>query len=225
MKKEKPKPKQELPTDMYVDLILTRRRENMWWRIVTLVLSLCVFVLTISLVYMAQRNAIKPYVVPVNGLDKEIQAFIELKPLKETRQIEAVVIEFLREYLRDFRSIIPDYDTLKANIDFVKSSTSKAVLKSTILPILNTENPFELSKTLSRSVHIESILPKQGNTYILTWKETEWNKNGDLIGTHEYVAFVTISLTPPSTLSQIRKLNPLGIDVVEIRYEETHKKN
>ena len=224
MKKEKPKLKQELPTDMYVDLILTRRRENMWWRIVTLMLSLCVCFLTISLVYIAQRNAIKPYVVPVNGLDKEIQAFIELKPLKETRQIEAVVIDFLREYLRDLRSIVPDYDTLKSNIDFVKSSTSKAVLKSTILPILNAENPFELSKSLSRSVHIESILPKKGNTYILTWKETDRNKNGDLIGTHEYVAFVTISLTPPSTLNQIRKLNPLGIDVVEIRYEETQIK-
>ena len=209
-----------LPSEVWVDLVKSKQRENMWWRMLCMSLSVVVLVLVFALVYLSDRNAIKPYVVPVDGLDKEIRAFIQLKPLREEKQIRAVIIEFIRKYVIDFRAIIPDYDTLKANIEFIKQSTDRAVLHSTIMPIYQSENPYELSERISRSVHVNSILPQQGNVYIVTWTETTRNKAGEILEVHEYIAFMTVQVHPPKTLADIKPYNPLGIDIIAIRYEE-----
>ena len=184
------------------------------WRIVALSLSVVVLVLGISLVTVATRQQIIPWVVQV---DQHGYA-INIGPATQANsQDPRLVIAYLSRFIQGLRTVVTDPKAQRWLIESLVYSVipDNSNALNTTNAYYRSNDPFERAQTKKETVSVEirSILPVGDKSWRAGWQENVF-KDGVKQRTENWTGLFETGVTP---ITDVKKLqdNPLGIYITE----------
>ncbi|MBQ4469330.1 MAG: conjugal transfer protein TrbF [Synergistaceae bacterium] len=184
-----------------------------WRQISFLMLMLCAL-FGFLMIWMASQNKVVPYVVQV---DKQGYT-VAIRPAEESSNADnRVIIAALGRFITNFKTAVLDPYAQRYLIDQVYNYIgSGSQAESVVNNFYRENNPFAEGRDYTRSVEIHSILPIGGgnNSWQILWLEN-MVRNGEIQGSTEWRAIMSIKISPVRELSAVIK-NPVGIYVTEL---------
>jgi type IV secretion system protein TrbF len=180
------------------------------WRAVALILAVSLFISVYSISrYMAQPKLL-PYVVEVQGDQISFKGMMRTTPLTIN---DAVVINYLKRFVINLRSISSDIVILKTNLSDVFWITSVAAQNQVKGQIFK-DKPFEQStKGIHRDVQFTLFQHETEKTWRVEWIE-EIRQEGTLEDTANMAGTFTYTQQNPPT-EAAAEANPFGLYFTE----------
>ena len=201
------------------------------WQIMAYALVALLVLVTLAYVRLASSVRIVPYLVEVDKLG-QVQAAgaAEIMRTPEDRLVAAQLAGFVR----DVRTVLAVQST-DAEASMMQRAYALVDQSSAAATNLNTyfadpqHDPRVLGETLTRQVHVTSILPvpsegRTGTRALRTWK-IRWTETevplqaGVLTHTSAWEGYFTVELRPPTTIHAVED-NPLGIFITALNWTE-----
>lgn len=182
---------------------------NLWQRVA--IISLCVNALAVAVIgFIGVQPKVVPYVVEVDkmGATNAVRR-------ADTRMTpnEASIKSQLARWVENARSVYIEKAAEKSAVNAAFYATNQRGPAGAMLSEYFQKNePFERAKDGVVGVHVESVQPISDKTWRIEWNEEYRDRNGQLTGSTEQQATVTILINPPTDEETIMK-NPLGIYV------------
>lgn len=179
-----------------------------------IILALCVLlaITSISMVYVASRSRVQPYVAVLHGN--------ELLTLSKFDQPNLVAIKpklaalMSRDFIKKCRGVSLDDHVNRENFIAALSMTSGAatgVVKDYHLHKSNNLVALEITSLILRSNHVIDV----------RWLETERDpKSGEKLGSQRYGAELTYRFDKVSSISLIAEHNPLGFYMTSLAWSK-----
>lgn len=185
------------------------------WRLFSLVLLAITFVAVGGMVYSATQNHFIPYVVQVDRLGTAVAVGrADLAAKADARIVRAQ----LARWITNTRAVYVDAAAERASIDEAYSMISRGGGSYKVLTDhLRQNDPFVRAAKETVTIEVQTVLPLGGETWRVEWVETVRGRNGEVQGTSEWQAAITVLIAPPTDEVTILK-NPLGIYVTEFSW-------
>ena len=187
------------------------------WKQGFFVMGLISIVCAGGMAYLSSQSKLVPYVVEIDKLGSAVgvqRADVAGRP--DTRVIRAQ----LARWIESVRSVYQDAGAERVNVEYAYAMlrrTDPAFVKSN--EYFAQHDPFERAKSEGVEVQIGSVMPISDSTWGVQWKETTHSAKGELIGSTEYGANLTIAIEPPTREATLLR-NPMGIYVKNYDWSE-----
>lgn len=208
---------------------LARGKRN--WQLMAFALVTLLGLVTLAYVRLASSVRIVPYLVEVDKTGTVAPAgAARMMRTPEDRLIAAQLAAFVR----NIRTVLAA-GSLAAQVDMMQRGYALVDQSSAAAANLNTyfadpqHDPRVLGQTLTREVHVTSILPvpaeepsgpRRFRTWKVRWTETELPvEAGVLTHTTAWEGYLTVELRPPTTTQAVEE-NPLGIFITALNWTE-----
>ena len=181
-----------------------------------------IIILIIALVYICMTAKFKTYVVRVNDTTGEVSSGVELKA-RDYSPRQAEINYFLREFIRNTRSVPNDLVVLRKNWERANHfMTAEANVKYTNLAVKEgrTLNKIQ-GKMIEPTISTLQLQPGMDRTYQIRWIEETFSSAG--ISTRaSYSGLFTIVVNPPKSESELQ-INPLGLKISDLVYQKENE--
>ncbi len=186
------------------------------WQILTLLSLMIVLAAVGGIIYIGSQSKFVPYVVQVDKLGEAVAVSrADIAAPVDKRVIHATLAEFIT----NLRTVTPDI-ALQRRAIFrsvaMISQDDPANVKARDWFGNESATPFERAATQTASIEIISVIPQSEETWQVDWRETLYDRQGQLIeqpfGMRALLNVYVVPPTAKTTEKQIRN-NPLGIYV------------
>lgn len=188
------------------------------WRMIALLCLLACLLESTALVVLATQHKIVPFVVQVNklGMPTPVTRADEMQPLDER-----VLRALLARFISDTRSVVADTSAQRQMIDRVYSMLDHGTKAfNAVNEFYRNDPPFERAEKIGVYVEVHSVSQLTERTWQVNWDEMTRSNTGELIGTVQWKATLTLVHRPPTDEVEIRQ-NPLGIYIVDFNWAQT----
>jgi type IV secretion system protein VirB5 len=194
---------------MFADMLKAKYN----WQCISFVLGVINIALVVGLIIISLQTRFIPYAVKVDNLGNS--GFAGL--LTKQNEISPLMINsILRRYIAHARSVIADPIAEKHQLDFVYRSTlgeAKTILDT----FYKTQSPFEIAKSETIDVTINSVLATSNNTWQIHWTEVHRDNSGHISLQNHFEGLVTIEHRTPKNMDDIN-INPLGLYITHLSW-------
>ena len=181
---------------------------------------------TIAFMGIAGTIANGSYALFLSSQVKLVPHIVEVDKLGNARSIglaeeidyadPRVVRATLGSFFVHLRSVTPDTRVQNQYIDHVFSMLLESnPATERIKNFYRNNTPAQRAKTKTVSVEVISIVAQSTETYLVDWREIEFDHKGKETDNSRYRASVTIALLPPQN-EEIIRLNPIGLYIEQI---------
>ena len=185
--------------------------ETARWRQICFFLLMLCLAFGSAMIWLASQNKVIPYVVQV---DKQGYS-VAIRPASEASGADTrVIIAALSRFISNFKTVVSDPYAQRRMVDEVYNYLGKgSAAEGVITHYYRDNNPFQTKRSVL--VEIISVLGvgSNGKSWQILWTEKNVS-NGNVTGTSEWRAIVSIAVSPVQDMAEIIK-NPLGIYVTE----------
>ena len=181
-----------------------------------------IIILIIALVYVCMTAKFKTYVVRVNDTTGEIYAGQELKA-KPYEPKQAEIEYFLRQFIRDARTVPSDMVVLRKNWERASHyMTPQAAQKYNGLIAKEGRSINNLyGKMIEPTINTLVLQPGYDRTYQIRWVEESFTSDSEI--SISYSGLFTIVVEPPTKPAELA-VNPLGLKISELTYQKENEK-
>jgi type IV secretory pathway TrbF-like protein len=188
------------------------------WRVNSLVLATLLGGALLAIVYLGVQPKAVPHIIEVDALGAATYRGPVGESAASFTPNEALVRYQLRRFIELTRTISSDNVLLRRNwLDAYKMLT---LTGNTMMTAWVKDNdPFKRAQRETTAIEILSAVPLSKESWQIDWRETTWDKSGQVQGRPIiWRAMLKIVLQPPSTRQQMID-NPLGLFVDELHWD------
>jgi type IV secretory pathway TrbF-like protein len=188
------------------------------WRVNSLVLATLLGGALLAIVYLGVQPKAVPHIIEVDALGAATYRGPVGESAASFTPNEALVRYQLRRFIELTRTISSDNVLLRRNwLDAYKMLT---LTGNTMMTAWVKDNdPFKRAQKETTAIEILSAVPLSKESWQIDWRETTWDKSGQVQGRPTvWRAMLKIVLQPPSTRQQMID-NPLGLFVDELHWD------
>lgn len=186
------------------------------WRLSSMILATLLGASMLGNIYLGRQPKVVPHIIEVDALGEAV--YRGPAGASAYKPTEALVRYQLRRWVDLTRTISSDNVLLRRNwMDAYKMLTVTANTRMT--EWVSGNDPFKRAQTETTAVEILSAVPLSGESWQIDWKETTWDKYGQIIGKPViWRAMLKIVLRTPETRQQMLD-NPLGLFIDEFHWD------
>lgn len=186
------------------------------WRVNSMVLASILAASLLSNVYLGSQPKVVPHVIEVDALGEATYR----GPVGSASFTpnEALIRYQLRRFIELTRTVSSDNVLLRRNwIDAYKMLTLKG--NTLMTDWVSGNDPFKRAQKETTAVEILSAVPLSAESWQIDWKESSWDKSGQMMGKPTiWRAMLQVVLQPPKS-RQMMIDNPLGLFVDELHWD------
>jgi type IV secretion system protein VirB5 len=205
--------------ERYADLVIGKRN----WQIAAGCSLTIGLVLAVGIVWLALRSRYVPYVVVTDRLGQAMTIPEPLTPA--SMPVVAARMEHweVEAFIRDARSVSSDSAVEEERLAALHAHARGAAdrfLDDYFHSDSFAHNPFQIARTRTVSVRVDSILQLSARSYQVRWTEEARDRAGVMAGPPtQWEAALQTEINPPATSDAIVS-NPLGFYVTDITWTE-----
>lgn len=188
------------------------------WRVNSMVLAALLGASLLGNVYLGAQPKEVPHIIEVDALGEAIYRGPVGQSDASFTPNETLVRYQLRRFIELTRTVSSDNVLLRKNwLDAYKMLTLTGNARMTDWVVEN--DPFKRARKETTAVEILSAVPLSAESWQIDWKETAWDKSGQMLGKpFVWRAMLRIVLQTP-TSRQMMIDNPLGLFVDEFHWD------
>ena len=181
-----------------------------------------IIILIASLVYVCMTAKFKTYVVRVNDTTGEVSSGIELKA-RDYSPRQAEINYFLREFIRNTRSVPNDLVVLRKNWERAGHfMTSQALTKYNNLVMKEGRTLDKIrGSMIEPTINTLQLQPGMDRTYQIRWIEESYS-GGGTVTRASYSGLFTVVVSPPTKETELQ-VNPLGLKISDLVYQKENE--
>jgi type IV secretion system protein VirB5 len=186
------------------------------WRRISAILILCCAACVASVILMAGRVTVVPYIVQVD----EHGYGIAVEPVAPSKVDARLLISHTGRYVWSLKTVFNDPEAQLHLMNFVYNCTPvNTAAEKKYQEYYAANNPVLIGETETVSVTVNSVLSMSDETWQAEWTEDRYTVGGDKISTKHYRGIFSVAIVTPRTMREIL-LNPLGIFIVDFNFSE-----
>jgi type IV secretion system protein TrbF len=194
------------------------------WQVIG-ILSLMIALASVGgIIHIGSQSKFVPYVVEVDKLGQPLAISpAQLTSVPDPRVVSSSVASFIN----DARIVTPDVALQRKAIFRMYSMLSAkdpATMKANEwLNGSDERSPFKRAEKMTVSIEIHTVIAQTPDTWQVDWVETEYDRDGSVLGApfrmRALVTVYTVPSTPETTVEQLR-MNPMGIYVRDFSWSK-----
>ena len=186
------------------------------WRRISTVLILCCAVCVFSVVLMARRVTVVPYIVQVDTHGYAIA----VEPAAPSRIDARLIIAHIGRYIWSLKTVFNDPEAQLHLMNFVFSTTPvNTPAEKKYQDFYGSNNPVVIGDRETINVTVNSVLSMSAETWQAEWTEEHFSLMGEKLGAKHYRGIFSTAIVMPNAMREILT-NPLGIFVTDFNYSE-----
>jgi type IV secretion system protein VirB5 len=186
------------------------------WRRISLALLLCCVVCVLSVIHMAGKITVVPYIVQVDRHGYEIA----VEPVAASRVDTRLIIAHVARYIWSLKTVFTDPEAQLHLMNFIYNSTPvDTAAEKRYREYYTANNPAAISESETVSATVSSVLSLSADTWQAEWVEERYTLGGERIGVKHYRGIFATAVITPGSMREIL-LNPLGIYVTDFNFSE-----
>ncbi|MDR1020598.1 MAG: type IV secretion system protein [Synergistaceae bacterium] len=186
------------------------------WRRISVVLILCCAACVFSVIRMAGRVTVVPYIVQVDEHGYEIA----VEPASPSRIDARLMIAHAGRYVWSLKTVFNDPEAQLHLMNFVYSSTpANTAAEKKYQDYYNANNPVVIGETETVQVTVNSVLSMSAETWQAEWTEERYTLGGDKVSEKRYRGIFTMAVVTPDAMREVLQ-NPLGIFITDFNFSE-----
>ena len=186
------------------------------WRRISGILTVCCAICVFSVVIMARRVTVVPYIVEVDSHGYEIA----VEPVAPSRVDARLIIAHIGRYIWSLKTVFNDPEAQLHLMSFVYSTTPvNTPAEKKYQDYFGKNNPVVIGDTETVNVTVSSVLSMTPETWQAEWTEERFSLMGDKLGTKHFRGIFSTAIATPSAMQEVLT-NPLGIFVTDFNYSE-----
>lgn len=188
------------------------------WRVNSMVLAALLAGSMVANVYLGTQPKEVPHIIEIDALGEASYRGPVGERAASFTPNEALVRYQLRRFIELVRTVSSDNVLLRKNwLDAYKMLTTAG--NTLMTAWVANHNPFARAQKETTAVEILSAVPLSAESWQIDWKETVWNKSGQMQGKPTlWRAMLRIVLQPPKARQQMID-NPLGLFIDEFHWD------
>jgi type IV secretory pathway TrbF-like protein len=188
------------------------------WRVNSMVLGLLLGASLLGNVYLGAQPKVVPHVIEVDALGEATYRGPVGESTANFTPNETLVRYQLRRFIEFTRTVSSDNVLLRKNwLDAYKMLTLTG--NTLMTDWVGANDPFKRAQKETTAVEILSAVPLSAESWQIDWKETAWDKSGQVLGKpFIWRAMLKIVLQTPKS-RQMMIDNPLGLFVDEFHWD------
>jgi type IV secretion system protein VirB5 len=186
------------------------------WRRISAVLILCCAACVASVIFMAGRVTVVPYVVQVDEHGYEIA----VEPVSPSRVDARLIISHAGRYVWSLKTVFNDPEAQLHLMNFVYNSTPvNTAAEKKYQEYYAVNNPVVIGETETVQVTVNSVLSMSAETWQAEWTEEHYILGGDKVSEKRYRGIFTTAVVTPDAMREVLQ-NPLGIFITDFNFSE-----
>jgi type IV secretion system protein TrbF len=187
------------------------------WRLMAFFSLATTFLCVTGMVATGYRSNTVPYVVALDEVGRAVPVIPAKQVAVKDVRLQAAVIA---RWLTDLRTVVTDAVAQRRLVDGVYAEIGQnSAASATVTEFYSKNSPFDLLTKQTVDASVESIVQQSPRTYEVTWTEATRDLVGELLATHRYRAFVSVT-TQEVTDAKQALVNPLGLYVTNLAWGE-----
>lgn len=199
------------------DRIGNARLQAFNWRLIAIILSLCLLVTISGLIYQSSKSTVTPYVIEVDSTSGMARAVGPASASNYTPK-EAEVKYFLSQFIQNSRSVPLDPIMYKQNWNkaymFMRQSAATKMNQ-----YMQNENQISLLGRETVQPNVLVIVPMTNSTYQIRWTEENFSIGGGQKSVTNMTGVFTIEFGQPKDERELL-INPLGMYIKDFSYSK-----
>jgi type IV secretion system protein VirB5 len=186
------------------------------WRRISALLILCCAGCVASVIFMAGRVTVVPYIVQVDQHGYEIA----VEPAAPSRIDARLMIAHVGRYVWSLKTVFNDPEAQLHLMNFIYNSTPvNTAAEKKYQEYFNVNNPVVIGETETISVTVNSVLSMSAETWQGEWTEERYTLGGDRVSVKHYRGIFSTAVVVPDTMREVLQ-NPLGIFITDFDFSE-----
>ncbi|GHS90643.1 conjugal transfer protein TrbF [Synergistales bacterium] len=186
------------------------------WRRISSVLLICCAACIFSVIVMARRVTVVPYIVQVDQHGYEIA----IEPVSASRVDARLMIAHIGRYVWSLKTVFSDPEAQLHLMSFVYNTTpTNTAAEKKYKNYYGGNNPIAIGETETIQVTVNSVLSMSPDTWQTEWTEERYAVDGDRVSTKHYRGIFSTAVVTPSAMQEVL-VNPLGIFVTDFNFSE-----
>jgi type IV secretion system protein VirB5 len=186
------------------------------WRRISVVLILCCAACVFSVIFMAGRVTVVPYIVQVDAHGYEIA----VEPAAPSRIDARLMVAHVGRYVWSLKTVFNDPEAQLHLMNFVYSSTPvNTAAEKKYQGYFNANNPVLIGETETVQVTVNSVLSMSAESWQAEWTEERYTLSGDKVNTKHYRGIFSTAVVTPNAMREVLQ-NPLGIFITDFNFSE-----
>jgi type IV secretion system protein VirB5 len=193
-----------------------KKKNAAQWRGISAVLILCCAACVLSVIFMAGRVTVVPYIVQVDSHGYSIA----VEPVAPSRVDSRLLIAQVARYVWSLRTVFNDPEAQLHLMSFIYSTTPvNTPAERKYQDFFNANNPVVIGETQTVNVTVNSVLPMSSETWQAEWTEERFALTGDRMEAKHYRGIFSTAIVTPSAMREVLA-NPLGIFITDFNFSE-----
>jgi type IV secretion system protein VirB5 len=186
------------------------------WRHISVVLILCCAACVASVILMAGRVTVVPYIVQVD----EHGYGIAVEPVAPSKVDARLIISHVSRYVWSLKTVFNDPEAQLHLMNFIYNCTPvNTAAEKKYQEYYAANNPVLIGETETVSVTVNSVLSMSDETWQAEWTEDRYTIGGDRISAKHYRGIFTTAVVTPDAMREVLQ-NPLGIFIIDFNFSE-----
>lgn len=187
------------------------------WRRISLALLLCCAACVVSVICMASKITVVPYIVQVDEHGYEIA----VEPVSPVKVDARLVIAHIGRYVWSMKTVFGDPEAQLHLMNFVYNCTPNSTpAEKKYQEYYREHNPMVQGEAETVHVTVNSVLSMSQKNWQCEWTEKTYNAgDGGKVSTKHYRGIFATAIVTPKTMQEIL-INPLGIFITDFNFSE-----
>jgi type IV secretion system protein VirB5 len=186
------------------------------WRKISSALLLCCAACVMTVIFIAGKVTVVPYIVQVDEHGYEIA----VEPVAPSRIDARLMVAHVGRYVWSLKTVFADPEAQLHLMNFVYSTTpTNTAAEKKYQEYYAANNPVVIGEAETVSVTVNSVLSISPETWQAEWTEERFTVGGDKVSAKHYRGIFTTAAVTPRGMDEIL-LNPLGIFVTDFNLSE-----
>jgi type IV secretion system protein VirB5 len=186
------------------------------WRRISAVLILCCAACVFSVIFMAGRVTVVPYIVQVDAHGYEIA----VEPASPSRIDARLMVAHVGRYVWSLKTVFNDPEAQLHLMNFVYNSTPvNTAAEKKYQEFFNANNPVLIGETETVQVMVNSVLSMSADSWQAEWTEERYTLGGDKVNTKHCRGIFSTAVVTPNAMREVLQ-NPLGIFITDFNFSE-----
>jgi type IV secretion system protein VirB5 len=186
------------------------------WRRISLALLLCCAACVASVIFMAGRVTVVPYIVQVDSHGYEIA----VEPAAPSKVDARLMIAHVGRYVWSLKTVFGDPEAQLHLMNFIYNCTpANTAAEKKYQEYFNANNPVLIGETETISVSVNSVLSMSADTWQAEWTEERRTLGGDKVSDKRCRGIFSTAVVAPSAMREVLQ-NQLGIFITDFNFSD-----
>ena len=189
------------------------------WRVNSMFLASLLGVSMLANVYLGHQPKVVPHIIEIDALGDATYRGAVGESAANFLPNEALVRHQLRRFIELTRTVSSDNVLLRKNWLDAYKMLSPVTGQTLMTEWVSANDPFKRAQKETTAIEILSAVPLSVESWQIDWRETTWDKSGQMLGKPIiWRAMLKVILRPPTTRQEMID-NPLGLFVDEFHWD------